>query len=87
MDAYARCGVREVWIVTPWPHCVEVFALDGSSYRRHAVSTENDTLVPAAFPALRLDLAPVFRFPLEPGEKPPVVREPPGRYAASDPTT
>ena len=83
MDVYARAGVGEVWLVTPWPHCVEVYVLDGRGYRRHAAFIQTQTLASAAFPALTIDLVPVFDFPLYPGEEPPVVREPPGRYAAA----
>jgi Uma2 family endonuclease len=80
MDAYARSGVKEVWLVTPWPQCAEVFVLDGPGYRRHAAFVQTDTLKGPTFPDLGIDLAPVFDFPLEPGEEPPVGREPPGRY-------
>ena len=80
MDAYAEAGVREVWLVTPWPPCVEVFVLDGPTYRRHAAFLETQTLKSPTFPELAVELAPAFDFPLEPGEEPPVVREPPGHY-------
>ena len=85
MDAYARAGVREVWLVSPWPPCVEVFVLDGAGYRRHAVFIQTQALRSSAFPELAIDLAPVFDFPLEDGEQWPVVREPPGRYGATAP--
>ncbi len=80
MDAYARAGVREVWLVTPWPQCVELFVLDGPSYRRHGAYVETQTMSSPTLPELEVDLAPVFDFPLEPGEEPPEVREPPPRY-------
>jgi len=80
MDAYARAGVREVWLVTPWPQMVEVFLLDGPGYRRHSVYIQTQTLRSASFPELEIDLAPVFDFPLQPGEEPPAVREPPGHW-------
>jgi Uma2 family endonuclease len=79
MDAYARAGVREVWLVTPWPPCAEVFVLDGPTYRRHAAFIQTQTLRGATFPELEIDLAPVFDFPLEPGEEPSIAREPPPR--------
>ncbi len=81
LDLYARTGVREVWLVTPFPPCVEVFVLDGPTYRRHSAHVQTDTLASPTFPELKVDLAPVFDFPLEPGEEPPSVKEPPGRYA------
>jgi Uma2 family endonuclease len=86
MDAYARAGVCEVWLVTPWPQSVEVFVLDGPTYRRHAVFVQTQTLRSAAFPELKIGLAAVFDFPLQPGEEPPVVREPPPhRYGSATP--
>lgn len=77
---YARAGVAEYWIITPFPSVVEVFALDGETYRlRHALGKE-DTLQSPAFPDLSIPLAHVFTFPLEPGEEPPAVRERPSHY-------
>jgi Uma2 family endonuclease len=80
---YARFGVQEYWIVTPFPSMVEVFLLDGQSYRLHAAYGKEDQLVSAAFPDLKIALADVFDFPLEPGEELPVVREPPSAYRAA----
>lgn len=81
---YAAAGVAEYWIVTPWPSVVEVLSLDGRGYRLHRAFGKQDTLTSPAFPELRLKLADIFSFPLEPGEKPPAVREPPPmRYAAA----
>ena len=70
MDAYARAGVQEVWLVTPWPQCVEVYILDHDSYRRHGAFTQLHTLNSPTLPALMVTLAAVFDFPLEPGEIP-----------------
>jgi hypothetical protein len=50
MTAFARArstplpGVREYWIVTPWPHVVEVLSLDGRGYRLHRAFGKDDTL-------------------------------------------
>ena len=79
---YARAGVREYWIVTPHPSMVEVLSLDGGSYRLAGSYEKKDVLTSPAFPELALKLDEIFTFPLEPGEEPPVVREPPGRYRA-----
>ena len=83
LPLYARHGVAEVWLVTPYPNCVEVFLLDGPGYRLAGVWRRQDALCSPTFKDLALDLAPVFDFPLEPGEEPPAVREPPARYGAS----
>lgn len=77
LDLYARTGVKEYWIVTPWPSLVEILVLEGNRYVVHKVFGKEQTLVSATFPDLKIDLAGVFDFPLEPGEEPPVVREPP----------
>lgn len=81
LPLYARHGVREVWLVTPCPHCVEIFLLDGSSYRLAQVLRRLDILRSPTFPELVVELTPVFDFPLDPGEEPLAVREPPGHYA------
>jgi Uma2 family endonuclease len=81
-DAYARAGVAEVWLVTPWPPCVEVFVLDGASYRRYGAFVQTQPLTSPTLPDLTVDLAPVFNFPVDPGEEFPPLREPPARYGA-----
>ena len=81
---YAAAGVQEYWIVTPWPSVVEVLSFDGRGYRLHRAFGKEDALTSPAFPELKLELAPIFNFPLEPGEETPAVREPPpARYAAA----
>lgn len=79
---YARSGVKEFWLVTPYPSLVEVLLLKGRTYRIEAAYAKEDTLISPSFPGLRIKLADVFNFPLEPGEETPVVREPPAQYRA-----
>ena|ERR1051326_5721607 len=84
LNLYAYAGVKEYWIVTPWPSTVEVLVLQGQKYQVHQVFGKDSTLVSATFPDLQLPLADAFNFPLEPGEEPPVVHEPPApRYATA----
>lgn len=84
LPLYARARVKEYWIITPWPSSVEVLLLQGEKYLVHRVFGKDDTLVSASFPDLQIALADVFNFPLEPGEEPPAMHEPPApRYAAS----
>jgi Uma2 family endonuclease len=83
LDLYARHGVREVWLVTPYPASVEVFVLAGGRYSLARVFGKEDTLVSQTFPDLRIPLAKVFDFPLEPGEMLLTVRERRAPYAAS----
>ncbi len=77
MRLYARSGIKEFWIVTPWPSMVEVFVLRGERFEVHDVLGKEQTLVSPSFPELQITLKDVFDFPLEPGEEPPVAREPP----------
>jgi Uma2 family endonuclease len=81
MALYARSGVKEVWLVTPYPSVLEVYVLADGGYRLQAVYGKDDTLVSPAFAELKLALASVFDFPLEPGEEVQLVRE--GRPAAA----
>jgi Uma2 family endonuclease len=87
LTLYARSGVKEYWIVTPWPSLVEVLRLEGGRYVVHEVFGKEQTLVSPTFPELRVTLADVFDFPLEPGEEPPVVREPPGKAYRAEKAT
>lgn len=75
MALYARSGVKEVWLVTPYPSVLEVYVLADGGFRLQAVYGKDDSLVSPAFPDLKLALAAVFDFPLEPGEEVQLVRE------------
>jgi Uma2 family endonuclease len=77
LNLYARAGVKEYWIVTPWPSLVEVLLLEGTRYVVHKVFGKDDTLTSPTFPDMSVTLKDVFDFPLEPGEEPPVAKEPP----------
>jgi len=84
LNLYARAGVKEYWIVTPYPSLVEVFVLEGGRYVVHHVFGNEDTLTSPTFLELKISLAEVFNFPLEPGEEPPIVAEPPApQYRAA----
>jgi Uma2 family endonuclease len=88
---YARFGVKEYWIVTPYPPLVEVYVLDGDHYRMADGYEDDDTLVSPTFPGLEMELAGVFDFPVDPSERVNVVKEarppyaPPKRAPASTP--
>jgi Uma2 family endonuclease len=75
MPLYAKAGVKEVWLVTPYPWLVEVFQLAGSRYVLHGAYSKDDRLRSPSFPRLAIGLAKVFDFPLEPGERVQMVRE------------
>lgn len=83
MRLYAAHGVPEVWLVTPYPSIIEVYRLDGKTYRMIATYASPDALKSPGFAKLKLDLKDVFDFPLEPGEKAAMmVRETPPPYGA-----
>jgi Uma2 family endonuclease len=79
---YARAGVKELWLVAAYPPLIEIFLLDGTSYRYVAGFGKDDIFASPTFPELELSLADLFDFPIEPGDEPPqVVREPAAAYA------
>jgi Uma2 family endonuclease len=82
MDLYARSGVSEVWIVTPYPSLIEVYSLTEQGYRLVKAYSKEETLHSEAFKDLEITLEPIFNFPLEPGEEIRVVRESPAAYGA-----
>lgn len=61
MGIYARHGVPEVWLVTTEPGLIEIFQLDGLTYRFAASFTANEPLTTTTFPDLRIDLAALFQ--------------------------
>ncbi|MBL7077797.1 MAG: Uma2 family endonuclease [Kiritimatiellae bacterium] len=75
LDLYARSGVKEVWLITPYPSCIEVYLLDGSTYRLIHACGKDDALQSPTFPDLELDLLRLFDVPLEPGEEIQRVKE------------
>jgi Uma2 family endonuclease len=80
---YARCGVQEYWIVTPFPSLVELFVLADGGYRLWRTFARTDSLASPTFPALSLPLETIFDFPLEPAEQELLrVKEAPAPYSA-----
>jgi Uma2 family endonuclease len=75
LHRYARAGVKELWIADP-AGTVEVYWLDGRTYRLVSALTAEETLKSTLFPDLSVDLRDVFGGP---GEQ-KVVREPRPRY-------
>ena len=83
LELYARSEVPEVWLATPYPSCVEVYRLDGASYRLVQLFEKKDSLESASFPNLQIDLGAVFDFPIDPGEEIQLIKEGRPAYAAS----
>ncbi|NQU38377.1 MAG: Uma2 family endonuclease [Lentisphaerae bacterium] len=84
LDLYARSGVTEVWLITPYPSCIEVFLLDGSTYRFIHACDKDQTFRSPTFPDLTIELPRLFDFRLEPGEEIQLIREVPPPYATQE---
>ena len=79
---YAKFGVREYWIVNPYPSLVEILVLDDTQYRIHNVYGKNDRLSSPSFDGLEIELSAVFNFPISDAERIDEVRETMPPYAA-----
>lgn len=77
---YARSGVKEFWLITPYPSILEVLWLDGGSYRLHGGYVPGDAFVSPGFPDLKLDLKELFDIEIPPQERIAEIRpgSPPG---------
>ena len=84
MALYARAGVKEVWLVSPLPPGIEVFLLDGATYRFMGMYQLADEFKSPGFDDLELDLEAVFDFPLEPTPEVYVVKEDGAEYRVKD---
>ncbi len=88
LPLYAASGVREVWLITPYPWLAEVYVLDGVSFRVDQVYGKSDTLQSRAFPGLKVQLATVFNYPIDPAESVELIKEGrPPPYATRRPAT
>ncbi len=75
MPLYAKHGVKEYWIVTPYPPSLEIYVNDGNAFRFHSGFDETQILTSPTFPELKIELAGVFDFPLPPEKVVHRVRE------------
>jgi len=64
-ELYARFGIKEYWIVTPFPCTVEIFLLQGDRYVFWKGFSEEDVLTSPSFPDLQIELKGVFEFALQ----------------------
>jgi Uma2 family endonuclease len=75
LPLYAASGVKEVWLITPYPWLAEVFVLDGGSYRLDRAYGKDGIVQSRVFRSLRIRLAAVFNYPIDPGERVVMVKE------------
>lgn len=61
---HAKFGIREYWIVNPYPSLVEIYLLHDQRYYLWNAFGPEATLSSPSFPDLRVDLTKVFDFPL-----------------------
>ena len=84
---YAAYGVREYWLVQPYPAVIEVLQLTGTDYRVAGAYTDTETLHSPTFPELALDLSSIFSLPVPPEEQIDEIRESAPPYDAGAPAT
>jgi|APSaa5957512622_1039677.scaffolds.fasta_scaffold00557_8 Uma2 family endonuclease len=75
LSLYAKYGVKEYWLVTPYPPLIEVLLLDGDSYRVHSVFAAGSTLASPTLQGLAMVLDDVFDFPVSEDERVEEIRE------------
>jgi len=82
MRLYAKYGVKEYWIVTPFPSMIEVFLLKNNKYILFQAYAKNEILQSVTFKKLSIVLSDIFTFPLKPEEEKIFlqVKEPPAEY-------
>lgn len=61
LPVYAQAGVPHVWLVDPLAQSLEVFALDGTTFRLAAVVGTDERARLPPFDAIELDLALLWR--------------------------
>jgi Uma2 family endonuclease len=64
-ELYARFGIKEYWIVTPFPSMVEIFWLQDERYSFWKGFSHEDVLTSPGFPDLQIELADVFELTLQ----------------------
>jgi len=81
LELYAKAGVKEYWLVQPFPSFIEILVLDNGKYRIEQVFDKDEQLISPSFPELKIDLKEIFDFDLEPHEQAMFeVRESPAVY-------
>lgn len=84
LNLYARAGLAEYWLVTPYPLMIEVFSNHEGIFHACRGFGEDQVLHSPRFPELSLDLAAIYA-ELPPDPDPEAVRESPPVYASSLP--
>lgn len=69
LNIYAKFGVKEYWLVNPWPSFIEVLVLNNHKYVIENVFEQDEILYSTIFPELKLDLKSVFDIELSSEEQ------------------
>ena len=83
LHLYAAHGVKEYWLVAPYPSVVEVLVLENGVYSIADTYARDDVLVSPTFPGLSIPLADVFSFPIPPEERVDEIKESAPPYSAA----
>jgi len=79
---YAQSGIKEVWLITPYPWFAEVLVLESGSYRFDRAYEKEEILESRTFPDLKIHLAEIFNYPIDPSEQIEMVKEGHPPYAS-----
>jgi Uma2 family endonuclease len=60
-NSYEKAGVKEYWIVDPYNMSVEIYMLDGVSFKQTAIFGKDDLLTVGIFPEFQIDLTNIFK--------------------------
>lgn len=70
LQLYAAAGVREFWLVNPYPHLIQVLVLDDGHYViQAAYQGKSGVAASITFPGLEVRLPEVFGFSVPPEEQ------------------
>ncbi|PYK98161.1 MAG: Uma2 family endonuclease [Verrucomicrobia bacterium] len=58
---FARCGVKELWLIDPEPKLVHVYFLQKDAERPAAIYREQDTFTSPHFPGLKIKGVTIFK--------------------------
>ena len=61
LNKYASCGVAHYWMVDPEPRTLELYELDGATYRLLAALGRGGRFQHPAFPGLELDMDALYQ--------------------------
>lgn len=61
LSAYQRAGVREYWLVSPLEETVQLFTLEGGTFRASDIFTPGMSVSSAVLPGFSVNVSKIFR--------------------------